>query len=102
MAALNDLVSQAVDLVVHTVRTPQGPRVNQIACVEDLTVEAGGTSFTITEVFKRSIHSGRLEWTGHIPQRATEAMANAGINIRTILPHEAPMPAPHVTPGTTQ
>lgn len=102
MAALNDLVSQAVDLVVHTVRTPQGPRVNQIACVEDLTVEAGGTSFTLTEVFKRSIHTGRLEWTGHIPQRATEAMANAGIDIRTVLPHEAPMPAPHVTPGGIQ
>ena len=102
MAALNDLVSQAIDVVVHTIRTPQGPRVNQIACVEDLTVEAGGTSFTMTEVFKRSIHTGRLEWTGLIPQRATEAMANVGIDIRSVLPHEASMPSPHVAPGSYQ
>ena len=102
MAALNDLVSQAVDVVVHTTRTPQGPRVNQIACVEDLTVEAGGTSFTMTEVFKRSLQSGRLEWTGHFPQRAAEAMANAGIDIRSVLPNDAAMPAPHVGPGVHQ
>ncbi len=99
MAALNDLVSQAVDVVVHTVRTPQGPRVNQIACVEDLTVEAGSTSFTMTEVFKRSLQTGRLEWTGQIPQRAAEVMANSGIDIRTVLPQEAHMPAAHVGPG---
>ena len=99
MAALNDLVSQAVDVVVHTVRTPQGPRVNQIVCVEELMVEAGGTSFTTTEVFKRSIHTGRLEWTGLVPQRAAEAMANAGIDIRTVFPNDAPMPTAHVGPG---
>ena len=102
MAALNDLVSQAVDVVVHTTRTPQGPRVNQIACVEDLTAEAGATSFTMTEVFKRSLHTGRLEWTGQIPQRASEAMANSGIDIRSVLPHDAPMPAPQVAPGAPQ
>ena len=96
MAALNDLVSQAVDVVVHTVRTPQGPRVNQIACVEDLSVDAGGTSFTMTEVFKRSPHTGRLEWTGLVPTRAAEAMANVGIDIRQVLPHNQPMPAPGV------
>lgn len=99
MAALNDLVSQAVDVVVHTVRTPQGPRVNQISCVEDLTVEAGSSSFTMTDVFKRSLRSGRLEWTGQIPQRAAEAMANAGLDIRDVLPRETPMPAPQVSTG---
>lgn len=98
MAALNDLVSQAVDVVVHTIRTPQGPRVNQIACVEDLTSAAGSTSFTMTEVFKRSPHSGRLEWTGQIPLRAADDMATAGIDIREILPHSAPMPAAQIDP----
>jgi pilus assembly protein CpaF len=100
MAALNDLVSQAIDVVVHTVRTPEGPRVNQISCVEDLTASAGSTSFTMTEVFKRSPHTGRLEWTGHVPTRAAEEMANAGIEIRTVLPSDAPMPAPLVGPGS--
>lgn len=96
MAALNDLVSQAVDVVVHTVRTPEGPRVNQIACVEDLTSSAGSTSFTMTEVFRRSPHTGRLEWTGNVPLRASEQMASAGIDSRAVLPHSAPMPAAQV------
>lgn len=96
MAALNDLVSQAVDVVVHTVRTPDGPRVNQIACVEDLTSSAGSTNFTMTEVFKRSPHTGRLEWTGNVPLRASEQMAAAGIDVRSVLPHDAPMPAPQI------
>jgi len=102
MNALNDLVSQAIDVVVHLVRTPEGPRVNQIACVEDLTVDSGGTSFTMTEIFKRSPHSGRLEWTGLVPTRAADEMANVGINITHILPHDAPMPVAHVEPGAHQ
>ena len=100
MNALNDLVSQAIDVVVHIVRTPEGPRVNQIACVEDLTADSGGTSFTMTEIFKRSPHSGRLEWTGLMPTRAAEEMANVGIDITQILPHDAPMPSPDVGPGS--
>ena len=94
MAALNDLVSQAVDVVVHAVRTPEGPRVNQIACVEDLTATSGSTSFTMTEVFKRNPRSGRLEWTGHVPVRAAEEMANRGIEIHSLLPRTQPMPQP--------
>ena len=97
MAALNDLVSQAVDVVVHTVRTPKGPRVNQIACVEDLTSTAGSTSFTMTEVFRRDPHTGVLEWTGQIPQRAAEQMASMGIDIRTVLPNSGSMPQAQVS-----
>ena len=89
MSALNDLVSQAIDVVVHTVRTPEGPRVNQIAFVEDLSSAADGTAFTMTEVFKRNPHTGTLDWTGHMPVRAAEEMANAGIDIRSVLPNEA-------------
>ena len=97
MAALNDLVSQAVDVVVHTIRTPEGPRVNQISCVEDLTAAAGSTSFTMTEVFKRSPKTGRLEWTDHVPVRAADEMANQGIDIHSVLPRTAPMPPAFVT-----
>ena len=50
----------------------------------------------MTEVFKRSPHTGRLEWTGQIPQRAAEGMADSGIDIREVLPHSAPMPAARV------
>ena len=109
MSALNDLVSQAIDVVVHTVRTPDGPRVNQIAFVEDLTSSAEGTAFTMTEVFKRNPHTGVLEWTGQLPVRATEEMANAGIDIRAALPktaavapitHAATVRAPRVPEAT--
>ncbi len=86
MSALNDLVSQAIDVVVHATRTPEGPRVNQIAFVEELSSTAGGTAFTMTEVFKRNPHTGSLEWTGQVPVRAAEEMANSGIDIREVLP----------------
>ncbi len=86
MSALNDLVSQAIDVVVHTIRTPEGPRVNQIAFVEDLASSSSGTAFTMTEVFKRNPHTGVLEWTGQVPLRAAEEMANAGIDIKSVLP----------------
>jgi pilus assembly protein CpaF len=92
MAALNDLVSQAVDVVVHTVRTPSGPRVNQIACVEDLTAGESSTQFTLTEVFKRDPHTDVLQWTGNIPARAGEDMAAAGFDIRRLLPVVQPPP----------
>ena len=98
MAALNDLVSQAVDVVVHTVRTPDGPRVNQIACVEDLTSGESSTQFTLTEVFRRDPHRDVLAWTGQIPVRAAEDMATAGYDIRTVLPIEMPPPT-RIVPG---
>ena len=86
MAALNDLVSQAIDVVVHSVRTPAGPRISQIACVEDLTAGPESTNFTITEVFKRDPRTGVLAWTGNLPQRAGDAMADRGINVAELLP----------------
>ncbi|MGI9607825.1 MAG: CpaF family protein [Acidimicrobiales bacterium] len=93
MAALNDLVSQAIDVIVHSVRTPEGPRVNQIACVEDLSSDNTGTNFTITEVFRRNPRTGRLEWTGHLPSRASEQMEVAGIDLRSLV-GDAPPPPP--------
>ena len=101
MAALNDLVSQAVDVVVHTVRTPAGPRVNQIACVEDLTSGESSTQFTLTEVFKRDPHADVLKWTGQIPVRAAEDMAASGFDVRKVLPIEAPPPT-RIVPGDHQ
>src|SRR5918994_2418273 len=36
LAALNTLVSESIDVVVHCARTPEGPRVTEVAMVEDL------------------------------------------------------------------
>ncbi|MEM9521526.1 MAG: ATPase, T2SS/T4P/T4SS family [Actinomycetota bacterium] len=89
MSALNSLVSEAVDVVVHCVRTPAGPRVGSIICVEDNTAGAESTAFTATEVFARDATTDRLEWTGNVPSRATQAFADAGLDIRTVLDPEA-------------
>lgn len=85
MSALNNLVSEAVDVVVHCVRTPDGPRVATIACVEDLNASLESSQFTMTEVFSRTGRGGPLAWTGDIPQRAARAFDDAGLDIRQAL-----------------
>jgi len=83
MSALNTLVSEAVDIVVHTDRTPEGLRVAEIVAVEDLsTVEA--TNFTVTEVFQRRAGEP-LRWTGNLPVRAGRTLWNAGFDVRALL-----------------
>src|SRR6476620_6764556 len=51
MSALNSLVTEAVDIVVHCVRGPRGPRVTEVVAVEDLTAGVDSTQFTTTELF---------------------------------------------------
>ena len=104
MAALNSLVSEAVDVVVHSVRTPAGPRVSSIVCVEDFAGAADSTQFSVTEVFCRRKAEGPLRWTGIIPVRLAEAVASVGADIESALSHDpadaaapappAPAPAP--------
>src|SRR5207247_2498632 len=53
MSALNSLVSEAVDIVVHCSRVRGVPRVTEIVAVEDLQTGPEGTAFTVTEVFSR-------------------------------------------------
>jgi pilus assembly protein CpaF len=85
IGALNALVSESIDLVVHTERGPRGPQVSEILAVEDL---AGGTEavqFTATEVFTRRAADGALRWTGQVPVRAADRMARRGIEVRAVL-----------------
>jgi len=88
MSALNNLVSEAIDVVIHCVRTPDGPRVNTISCVEDLSASVDSAQFTMTDVFSRSGRDTQLQWTGNIPARAAAAFGDAGLNIRTLLDTE--------------
>ena len=85
MSALNSLVSEAIDVVVHCVRTPEGPRVSTVLCVEDNTSGSESTTFTATEVFTRTGSDNRLTWTGDLPSRATGALTEAGLEIRDLL-----------------
>ena len=88
MSALNSLVSEAVDVVVHCVRTVDGPRVSSIIAVEDLATSPDGGQFTTTELFRRSA-GGPLEWTESLPVRLGRSFAEAGVEIRDALPRPA-------------
>ncbi|MCU1453758.1 MAG: CpaF family protein [Acidimicrobiales bacterium] len=85
MAALNSLCSEAVDLVVQCARTPEGPRVTEIAAVEDLAGGAEATQFTMTELFQRATPTDALCWTGHLPVRLGRALRAAGHDVRVLL-----------------
>ncbi|MEO0492158.1 MAG: ATPase, T2SS/T4P/T4SS family [Actinomycetota bacterium] len=85
MSALNSLVSEAIDVVVHCVRTPDGPRVGSIVCVEDTATTADATAFTATDVFARDPRTDSLTWTGDLPARTGQAFAETGLDVRTVL-----------------
>lgn len=85
VAALNSLVSEAIDLVVHTERGPHGPQVMSITAVEDLTAGPEAVQFTTTELFARARHGSTLEPTGLLPLRAAGRLERAGHDIRRLL-----------------
>jgi pilus assembly protein CpaF len=85
MAALNSLVSESIDIVVHCTRTASGPRVSSILCVEDLSGTADATQFTATEVFARSSAESPLLWTGHLPVRIGRMLAESSVDMRQLL-----------------
>ena len=68
--ALNSLVSEAIDVVVHCARTADGPRVTEVIAVEDLAGGPDGHQFTVTEVFRRAGLDAPLRWTGAGPAAA--------------------------------
>ncbi|HLT70776.1 MAG TPA: ATPase, T2SS/T4P/T4SS family [Acidimicrobiales bacterium] len=85
LTALNSLVSESLDVVVQCARTPDGPRVTEVATVEDLAGGADATHFTVTEVFRRPGPGQPLVWTGDLPVRAARPLAEAGHDLRALL-----------------
>ena len=85
MSALNSLVAESIDVVVHCSRTSTGPRVCSIVAVEDLAGGVDNVHFTTTEVFARAGNDQPLVWTGHVPSRLARALAEAGFDPRTLL-----------------
>ena len=94
MSALNTLVSEAVDVVVHSERGPDGPRVTGIIAVEDLVAGAEATQFTVTELFARDTARDPLVATGLLPSRLGALLARSGIDVRDLLGEP--------NPGTTR
>ncbi|MGQ0744760.1 MAG: CpaF family protein [Acidimicrobiales bacterium] len=85
MPALNSLVAEGIDLVVHTSRGPDGPRVTEIVAVEDSQAGPDANRFTVTELFGRRQPGGPLVATGVRPIRAAAALEAAGADLRRIL-----------------
>lgn len=85
LSALNSLVSEAVDVVVHCARTADGPRVTEVVAVEDLAATPDGSSFTVTDVFQRDDARSPLRWTGQVPLRLTRPLRDAGYDVRALL-----------------
>lgn len=85
MSALNALVSESIDVVVHCRRGPDGPRVHEVAAVEDLAAGPEATQLTVTEVLRRQGAAGELAWTGDVPARLGRKLADAGTDLATLL-----------------
>ena len=85
MSALNALVSESVDVIVHCTRTRDQVRVSEVAVVEDLAGAAEALQFTITELFGRTRVDGPLQWSGNLPIRAARALREAGFDVRELL-----------------
>lgn len=95
MSALNTLVSESIDLVVHCERSDTGPRVSSVVAVEDLQVGTASTQFTTTEIYTRAAPDRGLAWTGEMPVRAGKRLAEAGTDLRLLLGASGPAsPAP--------
>jgi pilus assembly protein CpaF len=95
MDALNSLVTEAVDVVVHCARHRGVPRVTEVVAVESLQTGTQATALTVTEVFHRADVDSELTWTGNLPSRLASTLAEVGYDIRTLVdPPRASQPAP--------
>lgn len=85
IAALNALVTESVDLVVHCARVGDRARVTEVLAVEDLQGGDDATRFTTTSLFSRTSVDGPLTWTGNVPSRSVRKFEQAGFDLRALL-----------------
>lgn len=85
MNALNSLVSEAIDLVVHLERTSSGIEVSSILAVEDLAGGLDSVQFTATELFARTSRDMGVTWTGDQPIRLGRRLHEYGYDVTSLL-----------------
>ena len=90
LSALNSLVSESIDIVVHCSRAASGPRVTEVIAVEDLAAGPEAAQFTVTQVFSRPGAERELVWSGNLPIRSERALAAVGIDQRSLLGSSGP------------
>jgi pilus assembly protein CpaF len=88
LGALNTLVSESIDVVVHCTRAPAGPRVTEIIAVEDLAAGVDAAQLTVTQLFHRPSPDDQLVWTGNVPVRLGRSMHERGISLVDLLGQE--------------
>lgn len=85
VTALNTLVTESIDLVVHSVRTESGPRVAEVVAVEDLASAAESMAFTTTTLFAQPHPDDSLQWTGNVPARLNGRFEQHGLDLLAAL-----------------
>ena len=85
MSALNSLVTEAIDVVVHCARHDDRVLVTEVIAVEDMQGGAEAVNFTTTSIFRRPRPDQPLVWTGNLPVRATQRLESAGYDVRRLL-----------------
>ena len=85
MSALNSLVSESIDVVVHCARQGDVPQVTEVIAVEELQTGRDSTNFTVTELFQRDRSDQPLRWTGNLPSRLARPLEMAGYDVRNLL-----------------
>jgi pilus assembly protein CpaF len=85
MSALNSLVSESIDVVVHCTRRDDKPQVSEVMAVETMQAARDATTFTVTELFTRERHGAPLRWTGLVPTRIARPLEQAGYDVRALL-----------------
>ena len=85
LSALNTLVTESIDIVVHCSRTAAGPAVTEILAVEDLASGADAAQFTVTELFRAPTVTSPLAWTGNVPVRCERALREHGFDLRALV-----------------
>lgn len=84
MTALNALVTEAIDLVVHADRVDGEPVVTEVVAVEEQQTSEGSTAFTVSELFRRERPGSPLTSTGTLPVRCAGALAGVGYDVRRL------------------
>lgn len=92
LPALNTLVSEAVDLVVHSRRSGERVEVAEIVAVEDHQAGPEATVFTVTDLFARERPGQPLAWSGNLPNRAARALQAGGYDVLDLLGPRPPRP----------
>jgi pilus assembly protein CpaF len=90
LSALNALVTEAVDVVVHCARVDRRLQVMEVAAVEDMQGGPDAAAFTLTELFSRPRPDAPLAWTGNLPSRLARPLEHAGCSVRALLDEAAP------------